>query len=268
MNSLAVDTTASTIVRERKPGIFVAYLAELRVELLRTVRNPGIAIPILVMPVALYLLFALVIAGEGIDKDPPLGIFLFGAFAIMGMTMPALFAISSGLALDREMGLLRLKRAQPAPVGAWLVAKIVAGILFCVVAYLPMLAAAVWSGKVALPAPALVAMSFTMLAGSVCFCAMGLMIGALVKGTAAPGYANVVYLPGCYLSGMFFPLPQSMHWQAPIWPQFHVVQMSMHAAGTDAAKFQFMPLQLAIAACVGFTVLFAAIAFWKLSRKD
>jgi ABC-2 type transport system permease protein len=265
MNSLAIDSTAPAIVRAHQPRVFAAYVAELRVELLRTVRNPGIAIPILIMPVALYMLFALVIAGEGIDKDPSLGIFLFGAFAIMGMTMPALFAISSGLALDREMGLLRLKRAQPAPVGAWLVAKIVAGILFCVIAYLPMLAAAVWSGKLPLAAPAIVAMSLTMLAGSACFCAMGLMIGALVKGTAAPGYANVVYLPGCYLSGMFFPLPQSMHWQAPIWPQFHVVQMAMHSAG--ATKFQFMPLQLSIAACVGFTLLFAAVAFWRLSRK-
>jgi len=265
MSSLAIHSTASATARARQPGVFAAYLAELRVELLRTIRNPGIAIPILIMPVALYLLFALVIAGEAIDKDPSLGIFLFGAFAIMGMTMPALFAISSGLALDREMGLLRLKRAQPAPVGAWLVAKIVAGILFCVIAYLPMLAAAVWSGKLALAGPAIVAMSLTMLAGSACFCAMGLMIGSLVKGTAAPGYANVVYLPGCYLSGMFFPLPQSMHWQAPLWPQFHVVQMSMHAAG--ATKYQFMPLQIAVAACVGFTVLFAAIAFWKLSRK-
>jgi ABC-2 type transport system permease protein len=267
MNSLAVDSSASAIVRSRKPRVFAAYAAELHVELLRTVRNPGIAIPTLIMPVALYMLIALVVAAEAIDKDPSLGIFLFGAFAIMGMTMPALFAISSGLALDREMGLLRLKRAQPAPVGAWLVAKIVAGILFCVIAYLPMLAAALWSGKLPLAAPAIVAMSLTLFAGSACFCAMGLMIGSLVKGTAAPGYANVVYLPGCYLSGMFFPLPQSMHWQAPLWPQFHVVQMSMHAAGESAAKFQFMPLQLSIAACVGFTVLFAAVAFWRLAQK-
>ena len=74
----------------------------------------------------------------------------------------------------------------------------------------------------------IVAMSLTLIAGSIPFCALGLMIGSLVKGSAAPGYANIVYLPGCYLSGMFFPLPQSMYWQAPIWPQFHVKQL-VHA---------------------------------------
>jgi ABC-2 type transport system permease protein len=265
MNSLAVKSATSTVGRVRQPRVLAAYLAELRGELLRTARNPGLSIPILIMPVGLYVLFALVIAGEAIDKDPSLGIFLFSAFAIMGMTMPALFAIGSGLALDREMGMLRLKRAQPAPVGAWLVAKIVAGILFGLIAYLPMLAAAVWSGKLTLAAPAIGAMSFALFAGSICFCALGLMVGSLVKGTAAPGYANLIYLPGCYLSGMFFPLPQSMHWQAPIWPQFHVGQMAMHAAGVT--KFQFMPLQLSIAACLGFTVLFGAVAFWRLSQK-
>lgn len=264
MNSLALNSLVSAKAAA-PPRVLAAYLAELRGELLRILRNPGLGIPILIMPVALYVLFALVIAGEAIDKDASLGIFLFGAFAIMGMTMPALFAIGSGLALDREMGLLRLKRAQPAPVGAWLVAKIAAGVLLGVIAYLPMLAAAVLSGKLAIPTPALVAMSFALLAGSIPFCALGLAVGSIVKGSSAPGYANLLYLPGCYLSGMFFPLPESMHWQAPLWPQFHVEQMAMHAAGV--IKFQFMPVQMSIAVLVGFTTLCGAIAFWRLTQK-
>jgi ABC-2 type transport system permease protein len=133
------------------------------------------------------------------------------------------------------------------------------------VAYVPLAVVAVSSGKLALELPQVIAMSFALLAGAIPFCALGLMIGSLVKGAAAPGYANLLYLPGCYLSGMFFPLPKSMHWQAPIWPQFHIEQIAMHAAG--ATKFQFMPLQFSIAATVGFTVLFGAIAFWRLSRK-
>jgi ABC-2 type transport system permease protein len=261
MNSLALNSLPSAT----SPRFGGAYLAELRGELLRTFRNPGLAIPILIMPVALYMLFALVIVGGAIEKDPSMGIFMFGAFSIMGTTMPALFAIGAGLALDREMGLLRLKRAQPAPVGAWLVAKIAAGVLLGVIAYLPLVAVAVLSGKLPIAGPQLVAMSFALIAGSIPFCAMGLMVGTLVKGSSAPGYANLLYLPGCYLSGMFFPLPKSMYWQAPIWPQFHVEQIAMYAAG--AQKFQFMPLHLSIAAAVGFTVLFSAVAFWRLARK-
>ena len=102
--------------------------------------------------------------------------------------------------------------------------------------------------------------------GTVPFCAMGLMIGSLASGSAAPGYAMLVYLPGCYLSGMFFPLPKSMYWQAPIWPQFHVEQFAMHLAGLT--KFQSEPLAMAIASMLGYTVLFAGITIWRLSKKD
>ena len=110
-----------------------AYWAETRCEFLRSLRNPALAIPILLLPVGLYALFADVIFGEAIAKDPSLGIFMFSAFAVMGVTMPALFSIGAGLAMEREMGLLRLRRAQPAPAGSWLVAKIASGLALGVV---------------------------------------------------------------------------------------------------------------------------------------
>lgn len=242
------------------------YFTETCCEFLRTLRNPALALPVTVLPLALYLLFAVVISGDGIASDPPLGVFLFAAFAVMAVTMPALFAISASLAMEREMGLTRLRRAQPAPPGSWLVAKIVCGIVFCALAYLPLLAAAIFTGKLPLPAVRIAWMSLVLIAGSIPFCALGLMVGALVKGSAAPGYANLIYLPGCYLSGMFFPLPASMHWQTPFWPQFHLNQLAMHAAGVT--KFQFLPVQLALAGLVGFTVIFSAVALWRLARRE
>jgi ABC-2 type transport system permease protein len=241
-----------------------AYRDETRCELLRLARTPALAIPVMLLPVALYGLFAVLIAGEAIAKDPAVGVYLFASFAVLGVTMPALFGIGASLAMDREMGLLRLKRAQPAPAGSWLVAKIASGVAFAVLAYLPILGVALASGKLVLGAGQVAAMSAALLAGTVPFCALGLLVGASFSGSAAPGYANLIYLPGCYLSGMFFPLPESMHWQAPLWPQFHLDQLAMYAAG--ATRYQFVPLQLAVAALVGFTVLFAALATWRLAR--
>lgn len=242
-----------------------AYLAEMRYEFTRVLRNPALGLPIVLVPAALYLLISVVVAGEAIDKDPMLGIFLFAGFGVLGVTMPALFTIGGSLAMEREMGLMRLKRAQPAPAGSWLVAKIACGIAFSTLAYLPMLAIGLAAGKISLDAGQIVAMSLALIAGSIPFCALGLMIGTLVTGSAAPGYANLIYLPGCYLSGLFFPLPHSMHWQTPLWPQFHIHQFAMHAA--DVSKYQFIPVQFAIAGLVGFTVLFSAVAIWRLARK-
>ena len=260
MNAVTLDN--GLLTPRRAAG---AYLAEIRYEFMRVFRNPALGLPIMLVPVALYLLISVVVAGEDIDKDPMLGVFLFGGFAVLGVTMPALFTIGSSLAMEREMGLMRLKRAQPAPAGSWLVAKVVCGVAFSTLAYLPMLAIAIATGKLALDTGHIVAMSAVLIAGSIPFCALGLMIGTLVTGSAAPGYANLIYLPGCYLSGLFFPLPQSMHWQTPIWPQFHINQLAMHAAGVT--KFQFMPVQFAVAGLVGFTVLFSAVAIWRLARK-
>jgi len=265
MNVLALeplDTRSDLLPPRRALG---AYLTEIRFEFMRLIRNPALAAPVLLVPVAMYLLFAVVIWGDAVAKDPGTGIFFFTAFSIMAVTMPALFSISSSLAMEREIGLLRLKRAQPAPPGSWLVAKIVCGVVFCMISYLPMLAVAIWTGRLSLGAGQIVSMSLVMMAGAIPFCALGLMMGALVKGSAAPGYANLIYLPGCYLSGMFFPLKGSMLAQAPFWPQYHINQLAMQAVGIS--KPYFVPVQTAIAALVGFTVLFSAVAIWRLARK-
>lgn len=263
MNSMTLKTTADAPLSSRRA--LAAYVAETRYELTRGLRNPAFALPMTLIPGALYLLFAVFIAGEAIDKDPTLGAFLFGGFAVMAVTMPALFGICTSLALERDMGLMRLKRAQPAPTGSWLVAKIACGFVFTLLAFLPMLAIAIFSGKLPLAPAQIAAMSVALIAGSIPFSALGLMVGTLVNGSAAPGYANLIYLPGCYLSGMFFPLPKSMYWQTPFWPQFHIDQLAMHAAGVT--KYQFEPVPIAIATLVGFTVLFSAVAIWRLARK-
>jgi ABC-2 type transport system permease protein len=263
MNTLALNSLDTAPAA--RGSALGAYVTETRYELTRMIRNPGVAIPVLILPFALYGLFALVIAGEAIDKDPALGIFLFSAFSIMAVTMQALFGSGVTLALERDMGLLRLKRAQPAPPAAWVVAKIASGFVLGILAYAPIVIVALAAGKLALSFGQVAAFSGALLLGIIPFCAMGLMVGSLASGSAAPGYANLIYLPGCYLSGMFFPLPASMHWQTPIWPQFHVGQLAMHLAGIT--KNQYEPLPIAIASLLGFTVLFAGITIWRLSKK-
>jgi ABC-2 type transport system permease protein len=263
MNALALQPIANHLPRRNDFGV---YFTETRYELTRMVRNPSVAIPVLLLPCALYALWALLIAGEAINKDPNTGIFLFSAFSLMSVTMPAMFGIGVTLALERDMGLLRLKRAQPAPPAAWVVAKIVSGLVLAVLAYLPIVILALAAGKLPLAAGQVAAFSGGLLIGTIPFTALGLMIGSLATGSAAPAYANLVYLPGCYLSGMFFPLPPSMYWQVPIWPQFHVEQIAMHLAGIT--KFQFEPLQMAIAFLLGFTVLFAGVCIWRLQQRD
>jgi len=265
MNALALKSIVAVSPVRARGSELRGYLTETQYEMTRMIRNPGVAIPVLVLPCALYALFALLIAGEAIDKDPNLGTFLFTAFSIMAVTMPALFGTGVTLALERDMGLLRLKRAQPAPPASWVVAKIASGLILAVLAYAPIVVMALATGKLSLGSGQVVALSAAFMLGTIPFCAMGLMIGSLASGTAAPAYANLIYLPGCYLSGMFFPMPASMYWQTPIWPQFHVKQLAMHLAGLTKEQYESLPM--AIVAMLGFTVLFAGVTIWRLKQK-
>jgi ABC-2 type transport system permease protein len=242
-----------------------AYLEETRCEALRLLRNPSLVFPVMIMPLALYALFAVALFGQAIDEKPEMGLFFFTAFSVMAVSMPGLFGLSSSLAMEREMGLMLLKRAQPAPTGSWLVAKIVCGLGFGILAYLPLVVVGVATGSVSIEPGAMMNLSLTLVACSIPFCAMGLMMGSLVKGNAAAGFANLVYLPGCYLSGLFFPLPASMNWQKPIWPQFHVSELAMHAAG--AAKPYTVSVTTALGGLIAFTAMFSAVAIWRLARK-
>lgn len=245
------------------PG--AAYAVEIRLELLRLIRSPAFALPMFLLPVALYGLFAFAVMGEMVARDPDAGRFVFAGFSLMAVTMASLFATCPSLALERELGLLTLKRAQPAPPGAWVVAKIVAGVACGLLAYLPILALAAATGQAQLSGGQLAAMSAVFVAGTLPFCALGLMLGSLVSGTAAPAYANLIYLPGLYLSGVFFPLPKAMHFQTVLWPQFHLNQLAFAGAGLD--KFRYIPVEMAGAVLLGVTVLCAAVAIYRLKRR-
>ena len=199
MNTLTqpIPVTSTPLSR-----IVAPYLLELRMELLRPLRTPAFALPMFLLPLGTYVLFAFAVAGEAVAKTMTPAASCLPA-SLMAVTMASLFACCPNLALEREQGLLTLKRAQPAPPGAWLTAKIGAGVVSGAIAYLPILVIAAVTGQAHLTATQLAAMSAVFIVGTLPFCAFGVMLGSLCSGSAAPGFANLAYLPGLYLSGTF-----------------------------------------------------------------
>ncbi len=242
-----------------------AYWTETYCEFLRLLRTPGLVIPFLIVPLAAYLLFGVMIASEAIEKDPYVADYLFSGFSVMAVIGAALFGIGCTLAVEREAGLLQLKRAMPAPAGAWIVAKMIVGVAFAALAYLPLAIAAMSIGQLTVSPGELVAMSTVYLIGTIPFCALGMLIGTLASANAAPAYANLLYLPMLWLSGMFFPLPEFLHTQTIAWPAFHLNQIALNVGNVD--KFIYVPVQLSLGALAGLTVLCSAVAVWRLARR-
>lgn len=155
----------------------------------------------------------------------PPGPFLFTGFLVMGIMGPPLFGFGMGMALEREQGLLQLKRAQPMPKGAYLLAKLLMGIIFAVMVGTELAVAAVFTSRVPLTVAQLASVALVGILGTIPFGAIGLFIGARVSGRAAPAFVNLAYIPLMYLSGLFFPIPQSIRWVALFSPAFHLINL-------------------------------------------
>jgi hypothetical protein len=116
------------------PGrLLRAYLTEAKYESVRMLRSPAFGIPFLGLPVALYLLFAVLLFGDAIRSDPKAAMFTFTGFDILGVMGPGLFGFGIVVAMEREQGLLTLKRALPMPPAAYLLAKMLMAMLFGVI---------------------------------------------------------------------------------------------------------------------------------------
>ena len=63
------------------------------------------------------------------------------------------------------------------------------------------------------------------------------------------GFANLAYLPGLYLSGTFFPLPQAMRFRPCSGRTSHLNQLAFAAA--DVAKFRWIPVEWRWLPCSG-----------------
>jgi ABC-2 type transport system permease protein len=242
-----------------------AYANEIKFETLRMLRSPAFSIPFLLLPVPVYLFFGVMLAGPAIAKNPALANYLFSGFAVFAVMGPPFFGAGCSLALERDAGFLKLKRALPAPGGAYLIAKMATGMICAALAMAPLVVAGLVAGKLSLTGAQLTLLSLVMVAGTVAFAAIGLFIGAHFSGSATPAITNIIFLPMLWLSGLFIPLPKFLEPWVLIWPAFHLNQVALGAAGVT--EFRFISPVISAGVLVGVTVLFAGLAIRRLARR-
>ncbi len=243
-----------------------AYLTEIKFELLRVTRAPVFVIPMVLLPTALYFLFAVLIAGAGADgkPHPEVATFLFTGFATFAVIGPALFGVGCSIAIERDQGLLRLKRAMPAPAGGYLLAKVVMATIFGAVSASAVAAVALLAGRITLSVPQVATLVAVLVAGTLPCSALGLFIGTRVSGTASPGVINLIYLPMVYLSGLFFPLPKTLQSWSVIWPTRHMYQLALAAAHLPVPGRFDPPLSAAV--LMAIMLVLGGLALRRLAR--
>ncbi|MDF4001889.1 ABC transporter permease [Luteibacter sp. PPL201] len=252
----------STAVPAMSAGrVFNAYLEEARAECLRYLRNPGFLLPTLLFPAAFYVMFGIVMAQP--DRAAAAR-YLLASYGTFGVMSPGLFGFGVSLALERDTGLLTLKRALPMPPGAYLAGKMCMALLVAAMVATLLLGLATFAAHVDLPPSRIAAFYLVEVVGALPFCALGLMLGTVVKGQGAPGVVNLVYLPMAFLAGLWFPLsmmPGVLRDIAPLWPAYHLDQLALAAVGLGEGGIGIHVLVLA-----GYTAVFVTIAARRLRR--
>lgn len=240
--------------------VFAAYVGEMRWEFVKMIRNPMFAVPTLFFPVMFYMLFAVLLYkgnAQGVMQ-------ILARMGVFGVMAPGLFGFGVALAFEREYGLLAFKQALPMPPGSYLLARMAMAMMFAGIIALMLISLALFVSHAPLTLPMIAQLFVTEILGVLPFCAMGLTVGTLVSGQAAPAVINIIYLPMAFLSGTFFPMESAGSFLAsivPIWPSFHLTQLALDAVGQPHMGAAWSH----VAALVGFTILFFSIALAKLT---
>ncbi|XRD81838.1 ABC transporter permease [Dyella halodurans] len=237
--------------------LLAAYVAEARSECLRYLRAPGFLLPVTLFPTMFYLLFGIVMNRGG---HADIARYLLASYSVFGVMSPGLFGFGVSLAIERDNGLLTLKRALPMPPGAYLLGKMLMAMLAAGAVVMLLLALAMGLAQVSVAPGQAGQLLLTGMLGVLPFCAMGMFIGTLVKGQGAPGVLNLIYLPMSFLSGLWVPLsmlPATLQHIAPIWPSAHLQALALAAMGLSRAASAW-PHVLVLGAYAAVFLLLAA----------
>lgn len=199
---------------------------ECAAELMRLWRLPQFLVPTVLTPAAFYGLFTLAISRHVSPAEAVATLAGYGVFAAIG---PALFGFGAGVAMERENGLIELKRVSPLPTGAYVAAKLAAAVVTTGAALALIYLLAIVAGAALTPARWLLLVALH-LGSTIPFALIGFGLGMRMSGKGAVAAANALYLGSAVLGGLWIPsasLPTWMRAVGDMVPSFHLGQLAL-----------------------------------------
>lgn len=236
-------------------------LAHTRYQLLEQIRVPIGLISSAFFPAASMLAFVVPFAAD----DPVAATTATGSMMMVGAMSASLMGLSISVAQDREQPwnpYLRTLPAGPLPRFAGRILTTMAVMLLAVV---PVLVIAALFTEAAITAPRLLLGLAALLAGSVPFMLLGLLLGFVLSSKAAIGVSQLLFFPVAILGGLFLPLqimPAFVQAVSPFMPSRGAVELVWSATtGTP-------PHLVSLLALGGWTAVTAVGAAWAYRRDE
>jgi len=232
---MATSAATLTMAPMRPMGKTLAlYVKEARYEFLKYLRLPVYSLSTVLFPVMFYVLFGLVMNRQGSINGFSVAKYLLGTYGTFGVMGASLFANGAGVAAERGLGWMQVKRASPMPPFANFLAKFVVSMIFSSIIELSLVTLGIVFGSVHLDPVTGAKLVGTLVLGAVPFCAMGLAIGFFAGPNSAPAVVNMIYLPLSFLSGLWVPvnmLPKFLQHIATALPPYHLSQLALNIIG-------------------------------------
>jgi ABC-2 type transport system permease protein len=127
-----------------------AFLLEIRCEFLSLLRMPKYSVSILMFPVMFYLFFGIALRNGQLGGVGP-AVYMLCTMAAFGVMFAALMGLGSGIAAERGLGWLEVKRASPMPPVGWFVAKLASALMFSAIIVATLFTLAATLGGVRMP---------------------------------------------------------------------------------------------------------------------
>ena len=235
------------------------YLKETKYEFLKNLRLRVYTASVLSFPIMFYVLFGLVLNSNqaiGGMRVPTYLIATYGTFGVMGAS---LFGTAAGLASDRGLGWLQVKRASPMPPFAYFAAKVITSMVFSSIIVLALFTLGILAGGVRMPVADFARLLGTLVSGSIPFSAMGLALGYFTGPNSAPPTINLIYLPMSFCSGLWVPfmfLPKVARQIALVLPPYHLSQLALGVVGAGTHESTAVHWEV----LVGFTMVCLGVA--------
>jgi len=259
---MATNAIAVSAARPLSLGYYVHIFGkETQYEFVKMLRTKAFSLSVLGFPIMFYLLFG------SSNRHNMFARYLMPSYSCMGVVSACLFGIGMGIAMERAQGWLELKQASPMPRFAYLTAKTLSCAAFALVIVAALIVLGITLGGVTLTATEALKLAGVILAGSLPFTAMGLLVALLVPANAGPGVINLIYLPMSFASGFWMPVQYLPHWLrviTPALPTYHLAQIALNIFGYAQPGSMLIHWE----ALAGFTLFMLGAAWILFTRAE
>ena len=240
-------------------------LFEMKCEFLGLLRMPRYSVMTISLPAMFYVFFGIVIR-QGNVGGVTASTYVLNSMTVFGVMIASLMGLGAGIASERGLGWLEVKRASPMPGFGWFVAKLSTAMLFAALVSGVLFLIGATFGGVRMGFGQWLMLWGAMVLGSIPFATLGFVLGYLASSNSAPAVINIVAMPMAFLSGLWVPiqfLPKFLQNFALAMPAFHLARIGQAIVGMQGSD----PVCSHVFALAQSTVLFA-FAGWYVWRRE